>query len=59
MIGIMSADELEDYLDLRDPKAKASIAASQKDDVAGQTRPAGRLLAELKQNALKGLHGQR
>ena len=31
VIGIMAADELEDYLELRDPKVKASIAASQKD----------------------------
>jgi hypothetical protein len=59
VIGIMSADELEDYLELRDPKVKASIAASQKNYVAGKTRPAGRQLAELKQSALNGLHGQR
>ena len=28
VIGIMAADELEDYLELRDPKVKSSIAAS-------------------------------
>jgi PHD/YefM family antitoxin component YafN of YafNO toxin-antitoxin module len=53
VIGIMSADELEDYLELRDPKVKASIAASRKDRVAGRTRPAEMLLSELKQNALR------
>jgi PHD/YefM family antitoxin component YafN of YafNO toxin-antitoxin module len=53
VIGIMAADELEDYLELRDPKVKASITASRKDFAAGKTRPAGRLLAELKQSAPK------
>jgi hypothetical protein len=52
VIGIMAADELEDYLELRDPKVKASIAASQKEYVAGKTRPAEKLLDELKQSAL-------
>jgi hypothetical protein len=53
VIGIMAADELEDYLELRDPKVKASIAASQKDYVAGKTRPVTALLAELKGSASK------
>ena len=53
VIGIMAADELEDYLELRDPKVKASIAASRKDHIAGRTRPAEMLLAELKQNVLR------
>jgi PHD/YefM family antitoxin component YafN of YafNO toxin-antitoxin module len=53
VIGIMAADELEDYLELRDPKAKAAIAASRSDHAAGNTRPASKLLAELKQNALR------
>jgi hypothetical protein len=48
VIGIMAADELEDYLELRDPKVKTSIAASSKDRAAGKTRPAAKLLAELK-----------
>jgi hypothetical protein len=52
VIGIMSADELEDYLELRDPKAKAAIATSRKDYTMGKTRPADKLLAELKQNIL-------
>ena len=52
VIGIMAADELEDYLELRDPKVKASIAASRKNLAAGRTRPAGKLLAELKRSAV-------
>jgi antitoxin (DNA-binding transcriptional repressor) of toxin-antitoxin stability system len=53
VIGIMAADELEDYLELRNPKAKASIAASRKVQAAGKTRPAGRLLAGLKRGAVR------
>jgi hypothetical protein len=53
VIGIMAADELEDYLELRDPKAKAAIEASRKDYAAGKVRPANDLLAELKKNAVK------
>jgi hypothetical protein len=53
VIGIMAADELEDYLELRDPKVKSSIAASRKDYVAGKTRPAEKLLAVLKQRSLR------
>jgi antitoxin (DNA-binding transcriptional repressor) of toxin-antitoxin stability system len=53
VIGIMAADELEDYLELRNPKVKASIAASARDRAAGKTRPAGKLLGELKRNAVR------
>ena len=47
VIGILSADELEDYLEMRDPKAKAAIAASKADVMAGRIRPAEKLLGEL------------
>ncbi len=53
VIGIMSADELEDYIELRDAKVKASIAASRKDRAKGKTRPAAKLLAELKRTAVR------
>ncbi|MGD0680769.1 MAG: type II toxin-antitoxin system Phd/YefM family antitoxin [Terracidiphilus sp.] len=53
VIGIMSADELEDYLELRNPRVKASIAASSKDRAVGKTRPAGMLLNELKRSAVR------
>ena len=49
----MAADEMEDYLELRDRKVKVSIAASARDRAAGKTRPAGRLLAELKRSAVR------
>jgi len=51
VIGIMAADELEDYLELRSPKVKASISASTRDRAAGKTRPAGKLLGELRRSA--------
>lgn len=53
VIGIMAADELEDYLEMRDPKVKASITASSKERAAGKTRPAGKLLGELKRSAVR------
>ena len=53
MIGIMAADELEDYLELRDPKVKASIAASRKEHTAGKTRPAASLLGQVKRSAVR------
>lgn len=46
--GIMDADELEDYLELRDPRVKKQIAASRKDFEAGRVRNARELLAQLK-----------
>ena len=46
--GIMDADEMEDYLELRDPKVKKQIAASRKDAEAGRVRNAAEFLAELK-----------
>jgi len=45
VIGIMAADELEDYLELRNPRVK--------DRTAGKTRPAGKLLAELRRSAIR------
>jgi hypothetical protein len=47
VIGIMDADELEDYLELRDPKVKAQISQSNRDIRSGRTRPAEALLHEL------------
>jgi PHD/YefM family antitoxin component YafN of YafNO toxin-antitoxin module len=42
--GIIDADELEDYLELRDPKARRAIEASNADIAAGRVRPADTLL---------------
>jgi hypothetical protein len=46
--GIMDADELEDYLELRDTKVKKQIVESRKDYEAGRVRDARELLNELK-----------
>ena len=46
--GIMGVDELEDYLELRDPKVKRFIKDSHREHVAGKSRPASALLGELR-----------
>jgi len=48
VIGIMDADELEDYLELRDAKVRRIIRQSRRQHAAGRGRPAGELLAELR-----------
>ena len=48
VIGIMDADEMEDYLELRDSKVKAQIRQSNLDVRAGRTRSAEILLREWK-----------
>jgi hypothetical protein len=53
VIGIMDADEMEDYLELRDPKIKAQLRQSNKDVRAGRTRPADELLHELPASSAK------
>lgn len=50
-LGIIEAEELEDYLELRDPKVQKKIQKSNEDIRAGRTRPAARLLEEV-QNQL-------
>jgi hypothetical protein len=56
IVGIMGADELEDYLELHDPRVKASIRKSSKEYRAGKIQPAGNLLASL-QKSLRGKKG--
>jgi hypothetical protein len=53
IIGIMDADEMEDYLELRDPKVKAQIRQSNLDVRAGRTRSAEAILGELVASAPK------
>ena len=48
IIGIMDADELEDYLALQDSKIQRQIEKNHGDYVAGKSRPATDLLAELR-----------
>jgi PHD/YefM family antitoxin component YafN of YafNO toxin-antitoxin module len=47
IIGIMDADELEDYLELQDPKARADIEKSNQDIREGRTRSIDELFAEF------------
>ena len=47
--GIMNADEMEDYLEMRDPTFQRAIAESNADINAGRLRPARDLLTEFKQ----------
>lgn len=59
VIGIMDADELEDYLELQDPKVNRQIALSNADVRAGRTRPAEELLAELRKMKTKASNKRR
>jgi hypothetical protein len=59
VIGIMDADELEDYLELQDPKVKRQIALSNADIQAGRTRPAEELLADLRKLKAKAVAKRR
>jgi predicted transcriptional regulator len=47
-LGITSLDELEDYLETRDPDALKQIAESKRDQAAGRMRNAWEVLEELK-----------
>ena len=53
VIGIMSADEMEDYIELRNPAVREQIAESNRDVKAGRTRPAAELLRELRSKPAK------
>jgi PHD/YefM family antitoxin component YafN of YafNO toxin-antitoxin module len=46
--GLISLNELEDYLDHHDPELEEQIRASAADYAAGRVRPADEFLAELK-----------
>lgn len=51
--GIMDVDELEDYLELQDPKIREHIHKSNEEYLAGKSRPAEEFLAELEEEATK------
>jgi hypothetical protein len=51
--GIMGADEMEDYLELQDPKVREHIRTSHEEFLAGKHRPAEDLLAGLKRETKK------
>jgi PHD/YefM family antitoxin component YafN of YafNO toxin-antitoxin module len=45
--GIMDADELEDYLELRDPEMQEQIRQGYQEYLDGKTRPIEEFLAEV------------
>jgi Antitoxin Phd_YefM, type II toxin-antitoxin system len=49
--GILSADELEDYLEMQEPGLKAQIQKSSEEYRKGKGREAGQFLAELRRTA--------
>src|SRR3990170_755366 len=57
--GIMDADELEDYLEIHDPKVQAQIRKSTEEYRAGKGRPAEELLAELRNTTARAAGNRR
>jgi PHD/YefM family antitoxin component YafN of YafNO toxin-antitoxin module len=55
--GLMGADELEDYLELQDPKVREHIRKSREEFLAGKGRPAEMLQKELEKIARKQTAG--
>ena len=53
VVGLMDADEMEDYLELQDPKVTVQIRKSTREYLAGRSRPAEEFLAELKSGKKK------
>jgi hypothetical protein len=53
VIGIMDADELEDYLELRNLKVIDQIRHSNRDIRAGRVRPVDEALVDLKPGSRK------
>jgi hypothetical protein len=53
VVGLMHVDDLEDYLELRDPALKKQIAKSNAEYQRGDAREASRFLAELRPRAGK------
>ena len=53
IVGIMDADELEDYLELQDPSLEKQIRKSQQEYRRGKSRDAGKFLAELRRSSAK------
>lgn len=53
VVGLMHVDDLEDYLELRDPALKKQIAKSNAEYRRGEAREADRFLAELRPKVSK------
>lgn len=48
VLGILDADELEDYLDLRDEPLKAQIKQGYREYKAGKAQPVEKVLSEVR-----------
>ena len=57
--GIMGAEELEDYLELQDPKVREQIRKSNEEYLAGKARPLGDFIADLQKEKGKRTKGTR
>jgi PHD/YefM family antitoxin component YafN of YafNO toxin-antitoxin module len=57
VVGIMGADELEDYLELQDPNVREHIRKSHAEFVAGKSRPVAAFLSQ--RSAPTKAHGNR
>lgn len=51
--GLMDIDELEDYLELQDPKVRRHIKKSTEEYLTGKSRPMDEYLAEVTQKMAK------
>ena len=59
IVGLMDIDKFEDYLELKDPKIREHIRKSYEEYLAGKSRPAEELLAELRATPVKPTKGTR
>ena len=59
IIGIMDADEMEDYLEVQDPAIQEFIAKGHAEYLAGRSRPAEKLLAEIEQQSAKNIRSRK
>ena len=59
VVGLMDADELEDYLEIHDQDVQRQIQESNEDIRAGRTRPAEEFLAELRNTSSPKLERSR
>jgi len=53
VVGIMHVDDLEDYLELRDPSLNKQIGKSNAEYRRGKTREASKFMAELQRPVAK------
>lgn len=53
VLGILDADELEDYLDSRDEKLQAQISQGHREYKSGKVRPVEEALAEIRSSVTR------